>query len=184
MAMSEVFAPVSRHAERARTAVGFIPTGPSPIPRRETADFTRVRSRLARCPEIDCLRHLLPPATLAAAELRAAEIGVGADRVLIAAGDISEDAYALALAQRLGVAFEPLDTRRRVDCPLDDDRLITAGALGLLPLILNGQHFVVVAPRDAPAHHHAGADCILRRPPWRHGDRPSRLAMDRRLRRG
>ena len=96
MAMSEVFEPVSRHAERARTAVGFIPTGPSPIPRRETADFTRVRSRLARCPEIDCLRHLLPPATLAAAELRAAEIGVGADRVLIAAGDISEDAYALA----------------------------------------------------------------------------------------
>ena len=149
MAMSEVFAPLYRQAERARAGIGFIPAGPAPIPRRETADFTRVRSRLARCPEIDCLRHLLPPATLAAAELRAAEIGVGADRVLIAAGDISEDAYAAALAQWLGIAFEPLDTRSRADCPLDDDRLIMAGAVGLLPLILNGQHFVVVAPRDA-----------------------------------
>jgi len=149
MAMSEVFAPVSRQAERARAGVGLIPAAQPPISRREAPDFSRVRGRLARCPEIDCLRHLLPPATLAAAELRAAEIGVGADRVLIAAGDISEDAYALALAQWLGVAFEPLDQRSRVDCPLDDDRLITAGAVGLLPLVLNGQHFLAVAPRDA-----------------------------------
>jgi hypothetical protein len=148
MAMSEVFAPVYRQAERARAGVGLIPAAQPPISRREAPDFSRVRGRLA-CPEIDCLRHLLPPATLAAAELRAAEIGVGADRALIAAGDISEDAYALALAQWLGVAFEPLDKRRRMDCPLDDDRLITAGAVGLLPLILNGQHFLVVAPRDA-----------------------------------
>jgi hypothetical protein len=82
MAMSEVFAPVYRQAERARPGVGF-PAAQPPISRREAPDFSRVRGRLAGCPEIDCLRHLLPPATLAAAELRAAEIGVGADRALI-----------------------------------------------------------------------------------------------------
>jgi cellulose synthase/poly-beta-1,6-N-acetylglucosamine synthase-like glycosyltransferase len=149
MAMSEFFAPLSQHPERARLGVGALPAAPLQTSRREAVDFTRVRGRLARCPEIDCLRHLLPPATLAAAELRAAEIGVGADRVLIAAGDISADAYAIALAQWLGVPFEPLDIRGRADCPLDDDRLITAGAVGLLPLIVNAQSFLVVAPRDA-----------------------------------
>ena len=148
MAMSEAFVPIPAHTERARTGDGFIPAVHPPVSRREAADFTRVRSRLARCPEIDCLRHLLPPATLAAAELRAAETGVGADRFLIAAGHISEDAYALAFAHWHNIPFEPLDERRRVDCPLDADRLIAAGAVGLLPLRLNGQNFLVVAPRD------------------------------------
>ena len=79
--------------------------------------------------------------------MRSAEIGVGADRVLIAAGHISY-AYALAFAHWLNMPFEPLDERRRLDCPLDGDRLIDAGAVGLMPLRLDGQNFLVVAPRD------------------------------------
>ena len=129
MAMSEAFVSISAHTERPRTGDGFIPAVHPPVSRRETADFTRVRSRLARCFEIDCLRHILPPATLAAAELRAAETGVGADRFLIAAGHISEDAYALAFAHWLNIPFEPLDARRRLDCPFDADGLIAAGAV-------------------------------------------------------
>ncbi len=57
--------------------------GPSLVP--ETARRFRLpvsgrptRSILPRCPELDCVRHLLPPAVLALAELRAAEVGVGA----------------------------------------------------------------------------------------------------------
>src|ERR1700686_3462399 len=61
------------------------------------------------CPEIDCARALLARDVIEAAEDRAAELGVGADRVLIAAGALSEDVYLRALGDALGVAFEPLD---------------------------------------------------------------------------
>ena len=80
------------------------------------------RPTLPRCPEIDCVRHLLPRPTLALAELRAAETGVGADRVLIADGLISEETYVAALAASLGIAFEPLINR-----PRDDARYPTTG---------------------------------------------------------
>jgi hypothetical protein len=76
---------------------------------RET-DTRRVRQRIAACPEIDCLRHRLPPGTLAAAELRAAEIGIGADRVLTSSGIISENDFARAFAHHHGVAFDGLET--------------------------------------------------------------------------
>lgn len=58
------------------------------------------RSILPRCPELDCVRHLLAPAVFAMAELRAAEVGVGADRVLIAQGPIDEETYLKALARQ------------------------------------------------------------------------------------
>lgn len=58
----------------------------------------RTRQKLTPCPEIDCVRHLLPPGTLAAAELRAIEIGTGADRVLVAQNAISDEQYVKALA--------------------------------------------------------------------------------------
>ncbi len=62
-----------------------------------------------RFPEIDCVRPLLAADVLAAAEQRAAAVGVGADRVLIASGALSEETYLRAFADALGVAFEPLD---------------------------------------------------------------------------
>ena len=49
------------------------------------------------CPEIDCVRAHLPWQTIATAEHRAAELGTGADRVLIAKGAIDEDRYLTAL---------------------------------------------------------------------------------------
>lgn len=102
-------------------------------------------------PEIDCVRSNLSPAVAAAAEQRAARLGVGVDRVLIAAGTINEDDYLRALARQLGVTFEPLDGTPRSACPVGDERLIEAAAMGLLPLTVDDEPFVVVAPRGVAA---------------------------------
>jgi cellulose synthase/poly-beta-1,6-N-acetylglucosamine synthase-like glycosyltransferase len=88
----------------------------------------------------------LPPGTVGLAELRAAETGVGADRVLIAAGALDEESYAAALAAWLGIAFEPLTNRAREECPLPDDRLLEATTTGLLPLSSGDGVAIVVAP--------------------------------------
>jgi cellulose synthase/poly-beta-1,6-N-acetylglucosamine synthase-like glycosyltransferase len=100
---------------------------------------------LPRCPEIDCVRHLLPPSVIAIAELRAAEAGVGADRVLITWGLISEETYVAALAASLGMVFEPLFNTPREHCPLSGEQLIEAANTGMLPLSdRNGVKIVVV----------------------------------------
>jgi hypothetical protein len=114
----------------------FADTGPS-----DTGDF----------PEIDCIRPLLAADVLAAAEQRAAAVGVGADRVLVASGAVSEEAYLRALAQALGVKFEPLDGIPRALCPINDERLIECAAAGLLPLAIDDELYVVVAPRGTAA---------------------------------
>ena len=102
---------------------------------------------LSSCPELDCVRHLLPQDILDAAELRAADIGVGADRVLITWGLIGEETYVAALAGWLGMGFEPLFNTPRAFCPLNDDQLIEASNTGMLRL-WNGTHEkIVVAPR-------------------------------------
>jgi cellulose synthase/poly-beta-1,6-N-acetylglucosamine synthase-like glycosyltransferase len=106
---------------------------------------------LDRCPELDCAAHLLPPTTIAAARARAAALGVGADRVLIANGHLNEETYLRALGESLGVAFEPLDDVTRARCPVDDDALIESAAAGLLPLSDGGNLAVVVAPRERAA---------------------------------
>jgi cellulose synthase/poly-beta-1,6-N-acetylglucosamine synthase-like glycosyltransferase len=100
-------------------------------------------------PETDCLRGCLPANVIAAAEDRAARVGVGADRVLIAAGAVSEENYLRCLGESLGLAFEPLDGIARDQCPLDDDRLIEAVAGGLLPLTIGEEFCLAVAPRGA-----------------------------------
>ena len=101
----------------------------------------------SRFPELDCVRSLLPAETLAAAERRAAAIGVSADRVLIAAGSLTEEAYLRALGERLGVPFEPLDDVPRAACLADDAMLTASAASGLLPLSEQDELVVVVAPR-------------------------------------
>src|SRR5262249_40925185 len=100
-----------------------------------------------RSAELDCLRDLLPAHTIAAAYMRAMEIGVSADRVLIANGIINEETYLRALSNYLGATFEPLDDMPRALCPLTDRRLIEAGAVGLLPIRSNSETSWVVAPR-------------------------------------
>ncbi len=104
-----------------------------------------------RCPEIDCVRSLLAADVIDAAERRAAALGVGADRVLIAAGELDEETYLRALGERLGVAFEPLDDTPRALCPINDERLIESAAAGMLPLAIGDELYLVVAPRGAAA---------------------------------
>ena len=115
-------------------------------------EFTdRGHGEPGRFPEIDCVRPLLAADVLAAAEQRAAALGVGADRVLIASGRLSEETYLRALAERLDVAFEPLDGIARALCPIDDERLIESAAAGLLPLAIDDELYLVVAPRGTAA---------------------------------
>ena len=102
-------------------------------------------------PETECLRGLLPNQTIAAAQDRSARLGIGADRVLVASGALSQDDYARALAQALGAEFEPLDGMPRALCPLDDERLIEAARAGLLPLSLDDALCLVVSPRGTAA---------------------------------
>jgi Glycosyltransferase like family 2 len=97
------------------------------------AEFADIDTgRTGDCPEIDCVRALLLGQVVEDAERRAAALGIGADRVLIATGALSKEAYLAALGERLGVAFEPLDSTPRALCPLDDDRLIEAGKLDVI----------------------------------------------------
>jgi cellulose synthase/poly-beta-1,6-N-acetylglucosamine synthase-like glycosyltransferase len=103
-----------------------------------------------RFPETDCVRSLLAADIIAAAEDRAAAAGVGADRVLIARGALSEDTYLRALSKALGTSFEPLDGMPRGLCPADDHRLIESAVTGLLPLVDNDVR-LVVAPRGTAA---------------------------------
>ncbi len=108
------------------------------------------------CPEIACIRDRLSDGVIAVAERRAAELGVGADRVLIASGAIAEEDYVRALAAYCDVAFDPLDITPRSAVPLTDDRLLEAAAVGLLPLNIAGSLVIVVAPRGTTARRLAG----------------------------
>jgi hypothetical protein len=135
-------------------------------------------ARPSRCPEIDCIRDLLPRRVIAAAERRAQSIGLGAERVLICADAITEEAYLTALAASLGTSYEPLDRVSRADCPLDDNELIQAVAAGLLPL-RNGHEIIwVIVPRCLMARRLA--DPRQPQPRWL---RPFRLTSSERLRR-
>jgi cellulose synthase/poly-beta-1,6-N-acetylglucosamine synthase-like glycosyltransferase len=102
------------------------------------------------CPELDCVRALLPADVIEDAARRAAKLGIGADRVLIAAGKLSEDTYLRVFCAALGVTFEPLDVPR-ARCPLTDERLIESAAAGLLPLAADDGIALVVAPRGVAA---------------------------------
>lgn len=103
------------------------------------------------CPEVNCLRGLLPQQVIAAAERRARQIGLGADRVLICGNAITEEAYLRALATSLGTAYEPVDHFTRADCPLNDNELIQAAAAGLLPIREDGDIVWIVAPQNLMA---------------------------------
>ena len=140
-------------AERSSTAPGtrLERAGRDSVARSRVPARSRIlpppAGQLPRCPEIDCVRHLLPPSVAAIAELRAAEVGVGADRVLITWGVISEETYVAALAASLGMAFEPLFNTPREHCPLPDEQLIEAANTGMLPLSDRNGVKIVVAPR-------------------------------------
>ena len=100
---------------------------------------------------------------IAAAEERARAIGIGADRVLICADAITEDAYLHALASSLGTSYDRLDTLARSACPLSDDELIRAAAAGLLPIREAGRIVWIIAPNCLAAHRLAEPHPWLRR---------------------
>jgi cellulose synthase/poly-beta-1,6-N-acetylglucosamine synthase-like glycosyltransferase len=135
---------------RSRASRGALTASPSIDP--WTAEFADSGAGYAGgCPEIDCVRSLLAADVIDDAEHRAAALGVGADRVLIAAGRLSEETYLRALGDALGVEFEPLDGIPRGQCPLNDERLIESAAAGMLPLAVDDDLYLVVAPRAAAA---------------------------------
>jgi cellulose synthase/poly-beta-1,6-N-acetylglucosamine synthase-like glycosyltransferase len=103
------------------------------------------------CPEIDCVRHLLAAGVAEAAEQRSLKVGVGADRVLVTAGRITDETYLAALASALRISFESLEEIERSACGLSDDRLIEGARFGLLPLHVGGELVWIVAPRGLTA---------------------------------
>lgn len=108
------------------------------------------------CPEIDCLRDRLPSWILTSAERRAAEVGLGADRVLVTHGHIAEEDYVRALAVSCGLQFDPLIDVPRSACPLSDDKLIELAGGGILPLMVDGHFVFAIAPRGLTARRLAG----------------------------
>lgn len=102
---------------------------------------------------MDCVRNVLPRWVIAAAEKRARAIGFGADSVLACTDAITEEAYLTALAASLGTCFEPLDRISRRNCPLDDDEMLRAAAVGLLPLWEGRDLVWIIAPRDLVARY-------------------------------
>jgi cellulose synthase/poly-beta-1,6-N-acetylglucosamine synthase-like glycosyltransferase len=132
---------------RWRESVGATADSPSIDPSAGSIDGESP----ARCPEIDCIRAMLSADVIEAAELRAIRLGVGADRVLIAASAVSEETYLRAFSTALGVRFEPLKTTPRAFCPLDDRRLIQSAAAGMLPLKIDDELYLIVAPRGGAA---------------------------------
>ena len=137
--MSSVYSENTEERRRRAAAQPFVPE-PSRV---SLAPQSRGRSR---APELDCLRNRLPPGTLAAAEQRAITLGIGADRVLITAGVLSEDEYVRALAAWLHVPFERLELPRAA-CPLPDRQFIDVAQFGVLPLRIGDAFIYVIAPQ-------------------------------------
>lgn len=101
--------------------------------------------------ELDCLRHVLAPALLAAAEQRSEDIGIGADRVLIQWGVIGEDAYLDHLAAYIGVDIETLEDVSPGDCLLPRDGIHLCARHGILPIRHHGELVYVSAPHGYSA---------------------------------
>jgi cellulose synthase/poly-beta-1,6-N-acetylglucosamine synthase-like glycosyltransferase len=104
-----------------------------------------------RADELDCLRRVLASELLRTAELRARELGTGADQVLLRQGIIDEDVWLQRLAQHTGVAIETFAGVDRGDLPLSDSRIALAAELGLLPVARQGRVVLTLAPRRLAA---------------------------------
>lgn len=101
--------------------------------------------------ELDCLQHVLAPGVLAAAERRSDDVGIGADRVLIQSGVISEEAYLDYLAAGTGVAIEALEHITSDDCLLPLNEIHLCARHGLLPIRQHGELIYVSAPHGYSA---------------------------------
>lgn len=100
--------------------------------------------------ELDCLRDVLAPALLAAAEERSDHIGIGADRVLIQWGVITEAGYLDHLAAHTGLEIETFDDITPDDCLIPRGIHLCARH-GILPIRRNGELVYVCAPHGYSA---------------------------------
>jgi cellulose synthase/poly-beta-1,6-N-acetylglucosamine synthase-like glycosyltransferase len=103
------------------------------------------------CPELDCVRHWLTPDAVSAIERRAIALGVGADRVLVSAGIVSEEEYSRALAFALQLPFALLDCPPPDPSPIPNEQLMDAAATGVLSFTADRMSFSIVAPRGLAA---------------------------------
>ena len=101
--------------------------------------------------ELNCLRRVLAPELLRAAETRARQLGIGADRVLILWGVIDEEAYLQRLAFHTGIATENLSEMARGDTPLRNRQILQGAELGLIPLRRDSHLIWTLAPRHLAA---------------------------------
>jgi cellulose synthase/poly-beta-1,6-N-acetylglucosamine synthase-like glycosyltransferase len=82
--------------------------------------------------ELDCLRQVLAPDLLRAAEARARELGIGADQVLILWGVIDQESYLRRLAFHTGTAIENFSAIGGGDSLPGDREVLQAAELGLI----------------------------------------------------
>ncbi|HEV7878118.1 glycosyltransferase [Bradyrhizobium sp.] len=101
--------------------------------------------------ELNCLRRVLAPELLRAAEARARELGIGADRVLILWGVIGEEAYLQRLAFHTGISIENFSEIGHGDSLLRDREILQAADLCLIRLWRNGRLTWTLAPRHLAA---------------------------------
>lgn len=125
--------------------------GPSGYSRSQDGARTAGRGEPGPAAELNCLRGVLAPALLKAAEARSIEVGVGADQVLIRWGVIDEDAYLRRFAHHAGLVLETFEDIARDDCLLTDDQLQFGARYGLLPIRQDGELVLVFAPRGYAA---------------------------------
>jgi cellulose synthase/poly-beta-1,6-N-acetylglucosamine synthase-like glycosyltransferase len=161
MALSDHVGNETGNAASSRTgAAGFARADRPPF--RSSNDNQRQIDDEGPADELNCLRHVLAPGLLRAAELRARELGTGADQVLIRQGVIDEEAYLQRLAFHTGLALETFSGVERGDLPLPDPGIAQAAELGLLPVLRNGGVDFTLAPRRLAAR---GVCRLLRRNP-------------------
>jgi cellulose synthase/poly-beta-1,6-N-acetylglucosamine synthase-like glycosyltransferase len=140
-----------------RDAAGFARGGRAAILRgragspRSSNDNQRCVVDEGPADELDCLRRVLAPKLLRAAEARARELGIGADQVLIQQGVIDEQAYLQRLALHTGIAIEKFSEIDRRDSPLRDHQILQAAEFGLIRLWRDGRPIWTLAPRHCAA---------------------------------
>lgn len=101
--------------------------------------------------ELECLSQVLAPHVLAAAWRRAVAAGVGADRVLVDNGTMSEDVYLWHLSRQTGIARISARDIQSAECRLRTEQYITAANTGVLPVKIDGRLVWLVAPRGLAA---------------------------------
>src|SRR4051794_17965922 len=101
-------------------------------PPRSNNDNQRRALEEGPADELDCLRRVLAPDLLRAAEARARELGIGADQVLILWDVIDQEAYLERLAFHTGTAIENFSRIGGGDSLLGDRHILQAAELGLI----------------------------------------------------